>query len=59
MANVRSKKLGNLQIASSKLLGKSVAPRKHDIANNSYSHLLTDVNRAGEYFAGTDFDSFL
>jgi hypothetical protein len=57
IANVRSKKLGYLHNASSKLLWRSVVPRKRDVVNNSSSHLLEDLNRASKYFANFSVDS--
>jgi hypothetical protein len=49
-----SKRLSNLQNASSKQLWKSVAPKRND--NSSYNYLLTDVDSACDYFANISFD---
>ena len=56
IANIRSKRLGNLHNASSKLLWSSVLPKVRDSANSNFSHLLTDMDNVCAYFANVSFD---
>jgi hypothetical protein len=57
ISNLRSKRLSNLQNASSKILWKNVAPRIRDNNGDVNNSLLYDLDSACDYFANISFDS--
>jgi hypothetical protein len=57
IANIRSKRVSNLQYASSKILRKNVTQRTRDNVRDVDNSGIYDVDSACDYFANISFDS--